>query len=468
MAERNCVYPYIPNSAPHNREALKKELGIVDEMELYSEIPEDLQYRKRLRIPEALGDEYSIRKHVSDLLRKNYNTEEYTCYLGAGCAKHYTPAVCDEIIGRGEFLTAYFGNTTDDRGKWQAIWEYQAQMSELLDVEYVGFPEYDGPWALSHAMLMCTRMTERQKILVPASISPMNLAIAQNYADGVGSRQADIEKVAYDATTGLLDLDDLKRKLDDTVAAVVIENPTFLGILETQAEEIGKMARAVGAEFVVYADPISLGVVEAPANYGATISCGDIHSLGCHVAAGGQQGGYLGIPAEPRYMSQCKDLAVSVAPTIEDGEYAFVFHNFLEGSYVTRDKANEFTGTASNLWAIHAAVYMASMGPQGMQEVGRTIMKRAQYGAKALSGIPGAKLAFSGPYFKEVVVNFDGAGKKIADINKKLLDHKILGGYDLSTDFPELGQSAMYCFTELTTQAEIDALAAALREIVAR
>ncbi len=460
------VYPYIPNSAPTNKEALKKEIGIADDMELYRDIPEDLRYQEPLHLPEPFLDEFSLKKHVAAILNKNYNTEEYACFLGAGCSKHYTPAICDEITGRGEFLTAYFGATTCDRGKWQAIWEYQAQMAELLNVDFVGFPQYDGAWALAHSIMMATRMTGRKTILVPASINPMNLLVAQNYTDGFMERQADIVKVSYDAKTGLLDVIDLKAKLNNSVAAVVIENPTFLGLIENQAVEIGKLAKSAGAEFIVYTDPITLGVMEPPVNYGATMTCGDIHSLGGHLASGGCQGGFVGLPADRRYLDQYKDMAVSVAPTIEDGEYCFVLFNFEECSYGRREEAHEFTGTATNLWAIHTAVYLSIMGPQGMKEVGETIMKRAQYAAQALSSIDKVKIQFQGPFFEEAVVNFDGCGKTVAEINEKLRAYKILGGYDLSRPFPELGQSALYCFTEINPQSEIDGLVKALKEIL--
>ena len=462
---KEVVYPYIPNTAPANKEALKEFVGIKDDMELYRDMPEKLRYKERLHVPEALGDEISIRRHTMEVLAKNCNAEEYTCYLGAGCARHYTPAVCDEMTGRGEFLTAYFGAPTCDHGKWQAIWEYQAQMAELLDVDFIGFPQYDGAMALSHSIMMCTRMTGRKNILIPSSMSPQNFLVAKNYTDGVTERKAEFTKVAMTAD-GLMDLNDLKAKLNDSVAAVIVENPTFLGVIETQAEEIGKLAKAAGAEFVVYCDPITLGVMEAPVNYGATITVGDIHSLGGHLAAGGHHGGFVGLPCDRRYFDQYKDLAMSVVPTVAGDESAFVMFNFEPGSYGQREKAHEFTGTASNLWAIHTAVYLSLMGPQGMKEVGELCMKRAQYGAKKLAELPGVSLKFKN-FFEEVVVDFSGTGKTVKEINKKLRDYKILGGYDLSREFPELGQCAMYCFTELTNQGDIDALAAALKAILA-
>jgi glycine dehydrogenase subunit 1 len=206
--------------------------------------------------------------------------------------------------------------------------------------------------------------------------------------------------------------------------------------------------------------------MEAPVNYGADITCGDIHSLGGHLAAGGHQGGYVGLSADRRYLSNFKDLAVSVAPTVEDGEYSFVWYNFEECSYGSRENANEFTGSACNLWAIHSAVYLTLLGPKGIAEVGETIMKRAQYAAKLLGSIEGVALRFNGRFFKEFVLNFDVTGKTVTEINRELLERRIIGGLDLSGDFPELGQSMLVCVTETNPKSEIDALADALKEIL--
>lgn len=465
MGKEKIVYPYIPNSVPEIKAEMMEAIGIKDEMELYRDIPNELLYKKDLDLPEAKLDEYGIRRHTLNLLKKNANTEDYICFLGAGCAKHYTPAVCDEMTGRGEFLTAYAGATMGDRGKWQAVWEYQAQMAELLDVDFVGFPQFDGAWALAHVMRMVYRITGRSKVLVPKSMNPETLMVNQNYVDGLEKPLVDIISVDYNSETGLLDLKDLQAKMSDDVAAVVIENPNYFGMVETQAEEIGNIAKKFGAEFVVYTDPISLGVLEAPANYGATMTCGDLHSLGCHVAAGGCHGGFVGLPDDQKYLTNYKDLAVSVYPTVEDGEYSFIWYNWEECSYGKREEAHEFTGTASNLWAIHSAVYLTLMGPKGMEEVGNTIMKRSQYAADRLSRINGIEIKFQAPFFKEFVLNFDKAGKTVGEINKELLEYKIFGGKNL-TEFPELGQSALYCVTEVTTKEDIDKLAWALEKIL--
>ena len=190
--------PYVPSTAPASKAAMMKEIGITDEMELYRDIPDELIYKEALALPGGpYPDEFSIKQHMTSMLKRMRMLVNILIFWVQD-ARHHTPAVCDEMTGRGEFLTAYFGATTDDRGKWQAIWEYQAQMSELLDVDFCGFPQYDGPCSLSHAILIATRITGKKKVLVPASASPMNMMVVNNYTDGVIDRQAELVRVNYD------------------------------------------------------------------------------------------------------------------------------------------------------------------------------------------------------------------------------------------------------------------------------
>ena len=288
------------------------------------------------------------------------------------------------------------------------------------------------------------------------------MMVLKNYMNSMPS--ADIQIVTIKCNSeGCIDLNDLKNKCGSDVCAVYIENPAYLGVVEMQAAEIGKIAKNAGAEFVVYTDPISLGVMEAPANYGATITCGDFHTLGLHLGAGGCQGGFIATFDDMKYIVEFKDLMFGLTDTIVEGEYGFGEVLYDRTSYGSRDKANEFTGTSTGLWALTAAVYLALMGPKGMQEVGTTIMQKSQYAAQKMSQIPGIQLKTTGPFFKEFLVNFDMAGKKVADINKALLGYKVHGGVDLSTAFPDLGQSALYCVTEIHTKDDIDKLCYALQ-----
>ncbi len=467
VKDDKIVYPYIPNSAPGPQREMMDFVGVKNLWDLYEEIPANLRYTAKLDIPPAILDEYGMKKHIDAVLGQNISCSDYLNFLGAGCAQHYVPAVVDEITTRGEFLTCYGAESWADHGKYQTFVEYNSMLAELLDTEVTSVPQYDGGQALATSICMANRINGRVKVLLPESLNPQNKRIVLNYIDSVQeAQQLQPVFVAYDKKTGALDMADLKAKLDKTVAAVVVETVNFFGVMEANAAEIGKLAAAAGAEYIAYVDPISLGVLEAPTNYGATICCGDLHSLGLHLSCGNGQAGFISTLGKAKYLENYKDFLYGFCEPEVEGEY--VFGNLLIGRthYAQRAKGKEFTGTGTNLWMVSAAVYMALMGPKGFEEVGRTILYNSKYAAKKLSALKGVKLAFSGPIFGEFVLNFDATGKKVADINKKLLKKQIFGGFDLSSDFPQLGQSALYCVTEMTGKEEIDKLAAALKELL--
>jgi glycine dehydrogenase subunit 1 len=321
MSERDVVNPYAPNSVGRIKAQMMKEIGIDDIMELYEEIPDRLRFKGSMDLPEPIRDEYSIKRHLEQLLDRNHNCSDHLNFLGAGCAQHFVPAVCDEINGRGEFLTAYSGFFWADHGKWQAWFEYSSMMGELLDMDFLGLPQYDGSQAAATSLRMASGLTGRKQVLLPKSMNPEVLTVSRNYSSAVSESLIDIELVAFDPKTGLLDLADLKSKISSETAAVYIENPTYLGVIETQAEEIGTIARENGAEFIVYADPISLGVLAPPAQYGATIACGDFHPLGLHMQCGGGQAGFIATHGSMEYASRFKDIIPTVVPTVKEGEY---------------------------------------------------------------------------------------------------------------------------------------------------
>ncbi len=463
MSESRIVYPYIPNSVPEIKAQMLEEVGASDITDLYSEIPEHLKIQGEMNLPEPILDEYSLRRHVEGLLGKNQHCKDYLSFLGAGCAQHFVPAVCDEINGRGEFLTAYVGESYADHGKWQALFEYASLMGELLDMDILSCPLYDGTAAAGTALRMSSRVRGRGQVLLPRSMSPDTLAVVRNYLGGIGAPQVAIEMIDFNAETGLLDLEDLKSKISDATAAVLIENPSYLGLIETQASEIGAIAREAGADLIVQTDPISLGAIAPPAHYGANFACGDFQPLGMHMQCGGGQGGFVAAHDDMKYIAEFKDLMFGLTETVKEGEWGFGEVLYDRTSYGSREKGKEYTGTTTGLLAITAGVYLSLMGPKGMEEVSQTIMQKSQYAAMGISGIPGVELAFSTPFFKEFVVNFDNTGISVADVNKRLLQHKIFGGKDISAEFPELGQSALYCITEIMTQEDIDGLVQALR-----
>jgi len=454
------VYPYIPNSVPEIQREMLDYVEAQDVMDLYAEVPEHLRLKEGLKLPEPIRDEQGIKRHLERILARNANCRDYDNFMGAGCADHYVPAVCDEITGRGELLTCYGAETWADHGKYQIFFEYQSMMAELLEMDFLTVPCHCGGQAAASGLCMANRITGRRKVLLPRSMNPDNLALIRNYCASVDPERAlIIEPVDYDPQTGRLSLSDLKAKIGDDVAAVLIENPNYLGVIEAEAAEIGRIAKEAGAEYVVYADPISLGVLEAPARYGATIGVGDIHSVGLHLQCGGAQAGYIASLDDMKYIREFKELVDGVTPTVVPGEIAYCIVLIERTHYALREKGKEFTGTQNNLWMAPVATYLALMGPQGMREIGNTIMTNALYAAKKLSAIPGVRLCFDAPCFQEFAINFDLTGKTVAEINRYLLAHKIFGGVDLSIDFPELGQSALYCVTEVNDKASVDRLA---------
>lgn len=453
-------YPYIPNSNEAVRKEMLDFIGAKSVEELYSFIPTEVRMKKPLCLPEPLTSEISLKKYMDGILNKDRSCDESSSFLGAGCYNHYVPAVCDEINGRSEFLTAYSGDTYADHGKLQAFFEFTSMMSELLDMDVVGFPTYDGGQAASTAIMMSRRINGRGTALVPASINPSLYSQLSCYCEGMK-----LVKISS-CPDGQLDLKDLKSKLNEDVACVFIQNPSFLGFFEEQSGEIGKLAHSVGAEYVVYADPSSLGVILPPANYGADIACGEIQPLGIHMSYGAGLGGYLATRQEEKYVMNYPHHLYSIFRNSK-GQFGYARALPERTSYFAREKAVEYLGTCVGLWAITAAVYLAVMGPEGMKELGENILYKSNYAQKELSALKGVQLPYSDSHsFMEFVVNFDGTGKTVSEINKALLNAGIFGGYDLSREMPELGQSMLVCVTEKTELSDIDDLTYALAKIL--
>ncbi len=464
------VHPYMPNSVPEIKQAMLDEIGVESVEEIYkSLIPDDLLYKERLDIPEAIVSEYELKKHVMGILNKNVTTEEYTSFLGAGCYKHQVPAICDELNSRGEFLTAYCGDTYSDHGKMQAIFEYTSMMGELLDADVVSYTTYDAGQSVASSLRMAIRVKEaegkkKNTVLVPETMNPEILSQAKSYCKNL----VEIVQVASDTETGRMDLKDLADKLAaNNAAAVFVENPSYLGFFETEAEKIGEMAHAHDALYIVQPEVASLGIVESPMNMGADIVCGDIQPLGMHMQFGGGQAGFIACQQNLEIVQQFPTYMYGIAKTEQEGRFGWGRAMNYRCSHGSRENANEYFGTETGLWGITAGIYLASMGPQGMYELGASILQKTKYAILTLSEIENIKVnAFGGANFQEFVINFDNSGKTVKEINQKLLEKHIFGGKDLSKDFPQYGQSALYCISELTTEEEIENLKTALEEIV--
>ncbi len=454
------IHPYIPNSAPVNKERMMKEIGIRDIDELYSDIPERLRFRGKMNIPPGITSEQELKKLMTGILNRNISCEDNLSFLGGGCAQHYVPAICDEITGRAEFLTAYAGEPYEDHGRFQALFEYESLMAELLDVDVVNVPTYDWGQAASSSVRMAGRITGRREILISETVSPDRMMVIKNYCEPVMK----IIPVKFSDKNGGMDLNDLKSKTGDETAGIYFENPSYLGFFEEQGSAISKIIHKAGGVVIVGTDPLSLGIVEPPVRYGADITCGDIQGLGNHMYLGGSLGGFIGTRDEEKYVMEYAWRLFGIARTSEKNEWGFGDVAYNRTSFGAREKGKEFVGTAAALYGISSAVYLSLMGPQGMSDLGKLILQNSLYARKKIATLPGVSLRFNAHFFKEFVVDFSGTGKKVEDINRYLLSENIYGGKELGKDFPALTNCALYCVTEIHSRSDIDRLISALNE----
>lgn len=454
------IHPYIPNSVPEVKARMLEEIGVKDVDELYDDIPEHLRFKRELNLPEALSSEFQLKRHVENILSRNQSCEENISFLGGGCAQHYVPAICDEIAGRSEFLTAYAGEPYEDHGRFQALFEYESLMAELVDMDVVNVPTYDWSQAASTSIRMAGRITGRDEVLVADTVSPDRLLVIKNYSHPVMS----VKLVSHDPETGLIDLNDLKSKISSSTAGIYFENPSYLGFIESQGKNISDIAHKNGALSIVGVDPVSLGVLVPPSQYGTDIVCGDIQGLGNHMYYGGSLAGFIATRDEEKFVMEYPSRLFGIARTAVEGEWGFGDVAYNRTSFGVREEGKEFIGTASALYGISAAVYLSLMGPMGMRELGVHILQKSLYAMKKLSEVNGVSIRFKSSHFKEFVVDFSESGNRVKDINKSLLKQKIFGGKDLSDEFAELKNCALYCITEVHTEEDINNLVIAIKD----
>ena len=310
---------------------------------------------------------------------------------------------------------------------------------------------------------MATRITGRSRVLLLGAIGSDRASQFETFL----APTVELDWVGWDLETGLISKTELQDKLGDDVAAIYFECPTYLGLIDTQMAELTALARKSGALSVAYVDPISLGVLAAPRDYGADIVCGDLQSLGLHMNAGGGLAGFIATPDEERFIAENPAILISGAPKPDGQGWSFAWCTFDRTSYIKREDTQDYYGTTQWLWGIIAGVYLSLMGPRGLAEVGDTISQRSAYCRHLMSTNDGVTvMSPATPCFKEFDISFNETALTVAEINERLLSHGIFGGKDLSTEFPEFGQSALCCVTEQHSKADLDRFSAALSEVI--
>ena len=450
------AHQYVPNSAPITSKEMLRAIGARDADSIFKDVLKEYLFRGKLNLPPSLT-ELELKKVVGAILDKNKTTEQVLSFLGAGCWPHVVPEVCNEINSRSEFLTAYTGDVYTDLGRFQALFEFQSLIGDLVSMDAVTYPSYDWATAAGDAIRMALNATGRREILMPRSMSPDRATVMQQYLGSGKVRFFD-----FDRRTGQADLGDLESKISNKTAAVYLENPTYLGFIEAEADEVGEMAHDSRALFIVGVEPLSLGVVKPPGEYGADIVCGEGQPLGLKQYFGGALLGFVACRDDVGLLNSTGARLITITDTIREGERGFTFALPERVMFAKRAESATFTGTTAVLWAITAAVYLSLLGPAGIRELSQTIMERSHYAAKALGEVPGIRApVLDSPFFQEFTVNF--GRRKVRDVHAALLRSGIQAGKDVSSEFAQLGNTALYCVTEVHTREDIDRLADTLR-----
>lgn len=444
------VHPYIPNTAPATRSAMLAATSSSGTEEFYADIPAELRVEGLLNLPEPFLAEADLERHVSALLSRNVSTREYSCFLGAGSYNHYVPAVVEEVIGRSEFLTAYAGEPYEDHGRFQALFEYQSMMAELLNMDVVNVPTYDGYQATATALAMAGRITGRRTIIVASDVHPDKMSKVADYV------QPFHDLVIVPTLDGMADNAAVRSLLSDDTAALWVESPSFHGTLESSGAELAQAAHDHGALLVVGTDPIGYGVLAPPADWGADIVCGDIQSLGIRQWFGGGRGGFIAVHDDPTFVLELPSRLFGLESTTVPGEYGFGDVAWDRTSFAVREEGKEWVGTAAALWGIAAGVYLSLMGPQGMAELGTTLLARTAYARRALSAVEGVELVSDAVHLREFVLDLSATGMTAEHLVTLLRAREIDPGVVIDT------HRLLVCVTELTTTSDIDQLAASM------
>lgn len=452
------IHPYLPNSVPEIKDKMMKDIGISSIEELYSDIPDELIFKGKLSIPGLLSEE-QVKEHVSTLLEGN-STLRCPPFLGGGVWPHYVPSVVDEVIHRAEFLTSYTPYQPEiSQGILQAIFEYQSLVCELVGMDVTNSSLYDWASAIGEAALMSSRITRKTKVLVPDLMSPDRLSVLKTYTEPAGIT---IEKLDHNETTGLIALEDLKERIDDKTAAVYIENPSYLGFAEEQAEAIGEITHDNKAIFVVGVDPTSLGILKAPGSYGADIVCGEGQPLGNHMNYGGPLLGIFACRHDNRFIRQMPGRIIGITETLKDQKRAFTMTLQTREQHIRRERATSNICSNQALCAVAAGVYLSILGKQGIKDLGETIMSRSRYAQRKIGELPGVRAPiFNSFHFKEFTVNFQH--KTLNEINNELKSNRIQAGIPLDNQFPDLGETSLFCVTEVHSKKHIDQLVSVLK-----
>lgn len=439
---------YLPKS-PAERVAMLKEIGVSSIDDLFQSIPAEFRLNRELALQPQMGEREVIEYFRS---QSGQNAAGYASFLGAGAYRHYRPVIIDSLVQRGEFLTSYTPYQAEiSQGTLQAIFEFQTMISELTGMEIANASMYDGSTGAAEVVSMAIRVTRRKAVLVAKTVHPEYREVIATYEQHQGVA---IDTVGYGAD-GRIDLEMLERNLSDKVACVLVQSPNFFGVIE-DIPAIAELAHRHGALLAVsIAEGISLGVVRPPRE--ADIVSLEAQSFGVAPSYGGPYCGVIATREE--YVRQMPGRLVGETRDSQ-GRRGFVLTLATREQHIRRERATSNICTNQALIALMATIFLSVYGREGVGELARQNLAKAQYAAGRLAGANDADLLFPhSPRFNEFVLRTAEAPEKL---NERLLGRKLIGGVPLRRWYPELGNASLWCVTELNSREEIDRAAAVI------
>ena len=442
---------YIPHTEAERR-AMLAAVGVERMDDLYPDVPAHVRFPD-LDLPEALS-ELEAMQELQLLSEVNLDTRHASCFLGAGAYNHFIPAAVDHILRRNEFYTAYTPYQPEiSQGTLQAIFEYQSLMCTLTGMEVSNASHYDGATALAEAVILALnhhRGTRRRIILSPA-VHPQYRQVVRTYTQGMGLKIVGDEALGNEAEA-------LTELLDKDTAMLAVQYPDFFGRIQDFGP-LAEAAHAVGALLCVVVNPLALGYLKPPSEFGADVVVAEGQPLGIPLSYGGP---YLGIfTTRQEYVR--KMAGRLVGETVDSrGQRGYVLTLTPREQHIRREKATSNICTNQGLLALAVTVYLSVMGPKGLQRVAELCYRKAHYAAQQISRLDGFRIWNDGPFFHEFVVQ---CPRPVKEINDGLLDYDVLGGYDLGQDYPELAGHMLLAVTEMNSKEDIDELVELLPEV---
>ncbi len=445
------THRFIPNTNA-DRAAMLKTIGVGAVKDLFADVPQNALY-PNIKLPSALS-ELDLMRELQAMAARNVTVNAHACFLGAGAYNHFVPATIPHLVFRTEFYTAYTPYQAEiSQGTLQTIFEYQSLICDLTGMDAANASHYDGATAAAEAAILAiNQLPGRNKILVCPTLHPEYRATIRTYLAG-----HDLQIVGDEDTRATFE-QMVDKHLDDKTACVIVANPDFLGRvrdLKPYAERVHEK----GALCVVSAYPISLGLYQAPGNYGADVVVGEGQSLGNPIAFGGP---YLGIFAtKEKFLRRMAGRLVGQA-TDTKGRRGFTLTLQAREQHIRREKATSNICTNQALCALAACVYLSTLGKSGLRQVAELCYHKAHYAARKINHIVGYRVDLKQEFFNEFVVE---CPRPVKEINAALREQGVIGGYDLSKEYPHLGNAMLVAVTEMNTREQIDALVNALAQV---